>query len=135
MRHLRAGEFSLIFSRFEFVVWVNEVQKVRDAGGKSNGQVLKLMFSNKRVTIYFSYLRWPLLAMEASGLGVPFRAASCCSSALDSKYSSQAAASWRRREIASKGIIRSGRRESFTWVLRSSVPSLALSIWRVVCSC
>ncbi len=40
-----------------------------------------------------NYLRWPLLAMEASGFGVPFRAASCCSTALESKYSSHAAAS------------------------------------------
>jgi len=39
------------------------------------------------------YLKWPLLAIDASGFRVPFRAASCCSKALDSKYSSQAAAS------------------------------------------
>jgi hypothetical protein len=31
--------------------------------------------------------------MDASGFGVPFRAASCCSRAFDSKYSSHAAAS------------------------------------------
>jgi hypothetical protein len=36
-----------------------------------------------------------LLAIDASGFLVPFRAASCCSKALDSKYSSQAAASCR----------------------------------------
>lgn len=43
--------------------------------------------------IPYQYLRWPLLAMDASGFGVPFRAASCCSKAFDSKYSSHAAAS------------------------------------------
>jgi hypothetical protein len=37
-----------------------------------------------------------LLEIEASGLGVPLRAASCCSRAFDSKYSSQAAASCNR---------------------------------------
>lgn len=42
------------------------------------------------------YLKWPLLEIEASGLGVPLRAASCCSRAFDSKYSSQAAASCNR---------------------------------------
>lgn len=41
-------------------------------------------------------LRWPLLAIDASGFLVPLRAASCCSNALDSKYSSQAAVSYRR---------------------------------------
>ena len=38
-------------------------------------------------------LKWPLLEIEASAFGVPLRAASCCSRALDSKYSSHAAAS------------------------------------------
>ncbi|POO03031.1 hypothetical protein TorRG33x02_010920, partial [Trema orientale] len=36
-----------------------------------------------------TYLRWPLLAIKATGFRVPFRVASCCSKAFDSKYSSQ----------------------------------------------
>ncbi|KAJ0491641.1 hypothetical protein HanIR_Chr12g0566041 [Helianthus annuus] len=40
------------------------------------------------------YLKWPLLDIDASGFGVPFLAASCCSRAFDSKYSSHAAASY-----------------------------------------
>lgn len=43
------------------------------------------------------YLRWPLDAMLASGFGAPFLIASCCSTALASKYSSHAAASWVRQ--------------------------------------
>lgn len=36
--------------------------------------------------------------MDASGLRVPLRAASCCSKAFDSKYSSHAAASYKYEE-------------------------------------
>jgi len=44
-----------------------------------------------------SYLRCPLLAIDESGFGMPLREASCCSNALDSKYSSHAAASCRKK--------------------------------------
>jgi hypothetical protein len=46
-----------------------------------------------------SYLRCPLLAIDESGFGMPLRAASCCSNAFDSKYSSHAAASCNNNNV------------------------------------
>lgn len=54
---------------------------------------LKCATNHHIIRVKQIYLRWPLLAIDASGFRVPFRAASCCSKAFDSKYSSQAAAS------------------------------------------
>lgn len=63
-------------------------------GGYSENLVSKANMFGKYNRKSFN-LKWPLLEIEASGFGVPLRAASCCSRALDSKYSSHAAASYR----------------------------------------
>jgi hypothetical protein len=57
------------------------------------GFVVASSIKKWRIKLIMTYIPKMELAIEASGFGVPLRAASCCSSALDSKYSSQAAAS------------------------------------------
>jgi hypothetical protein len=62
--------------------------------------VLILPFYMDPISTLITWVRWDLsmskdylLAMAASGFGVPIRAASCCSTALESKYANHAAAS------------------------------------------
>lgn len=57
-----------------------------------------------------NYLKCPLLEIEASGFGVPLRAASCCSKALDSKYSSHAAASYNIIQCMNYEVFVGGRK-------------------------
>lgn len=66
----------------------------------------KNVLEESNMGIPYQYLRWPLLEISASGFGVPLRAASCCSRAFDSKYSSHAAASCSRTYHSSLQIFR-----------------------------
>lgn len=154
--YLSTSMFPLCIIPFQILIGTNVIQEIWYAATKGQkfwcGEMPKV-FWKKVIWEYHHYLRWPLLEISASGFGVPLRAASCCSRAFDSKYSSHAAASCPRVDHACKtsdtipiwslkvsdshkyNVSSLQIVNSPTWVRRSSSPSLTLSILSVVCSC
>lgn len=144
--YLSTSMFPLCIIPFQILIGTNVIQEIWYAATKGQkfwcGEMPKV-FWKKVIWEYHHYLRWPLLEISASGFGVPLRAASCCSRAFDSKYSSHAAASCPRVDHACKTsdtipiwslkqcqtLTNTTQVHCRLWILQPECEGLLLQVW------